>query len=280
MWRTAARIASGLVLVALLAGVGAVLLARQPPGWYPAALRSDPVAANDMDQKLAAAMSWAGAQQAYATQRRRAGTQGDMPANVPDGVGPITLEFTAGEINSFLRKWLVNASAGSADQWVDPAVTFENGRIVLAGRLGGGSTVLSVSVELSIDAQGRMNATVDGERAGLLPVPGVALSGPIGIAEDSLQGQVSKWRSEAAIDGNGAGNAAAANLCLGQMGIALLESAAGRASSIDPIVMVPFDPGHANRRMPVRVVAIAIDDNSIQVRCVRAEIASIGANSK
>jgi hypothetical protein len=264
-WRKAARVAAVLAILAAGTIVVLVVLSRQPPGWYAASLRVDPDAANDADQKLAAVMSWAAAEQAGATRLRFAAGQGTATADASDDAGPITLEFTAAEINSFVHKWSAVSSSAGSDQWADPAVYLEKDRIILAGRPGGGSTVLSVSIGLAIDDQGRLNATVDHARVGRLPLPGSVLSGSMALAEAALQSQLSVWKSQATVDGDGIGNPAAGNVCLARLGIALLESAAGHPSPVDPVLMMPFDPAHAKREMPLRVEAITIDQQSIRV---------------
>ena len=266
--RTIARLAALLAIAAVGAIVVLIMLARQPPGWYAAALQFDPAAANDADQKLAGIVSWAAGVQASETRQRLAAASGNPAAGASENAGPITVEFTAAQINSFIRKWFP-AAAGSAGQWGDVAVELEDGRIILAGRMGGGSTVLSVPVEPVIDGQGRLIATAGGAHAGRLPIPAAMLSGSIAQARASLQSQLSTWQSQARIDADGIGNPAAANVCMARLCIALLDSTAGRVSPVDPIVMVPFDPSRASRRISVRVEAIAIDSRSITLRLAR-----------
>jgi hypothetical protein len=134
---------------------------------------------------------------------------------------------------------------------------------------------MSVSIEPVIGGQGRLNATVGGVHAGRLAIPAAMLSGSIARGEASLQADLSTWQSQARIDADGIGNSAAADVCLARLGIALLDSASGRMSAVDPILMVPFDPSHAGRRLSVRVESIAIDSRSLTLRLAREENASV-----
>jgi hypothetical protein len=261
----AVRVASLLAILAAGTVVVLIVLSRQPPGWYAAALQFDPAAANDADQKVITAMSWAADAQARQTRRRLAANSSSATPEPSDDVGPITLEFTAAQLNSFIRKWLAQLPGESQNQWADPAVFLENGRIILAARMSDGSNVLSVSIDPAIDAQGQLTASVQSMQAGRLRLPMSMLSGELSVAEASLKTRLAAWQSQATIDADGIGNPAAANVCVAQLGIALLESAAGRSSPVDPIFMMPFDPSHAKRELPVRIEAIDINGQRVRV---------------
>ncbi len=253
------------MILAVAAGIVLVALARRPPAWYADALRLDPAAANDADQKLAATMSWAADVQASQIRRRLATAGGRAGSDTGSEPGPITLEFAERQVNSFVRKWSIEGSGSTGNPWLDPAVHFEKGRIVVAARASGASTVMSVSIDLTIDAQGRLNAIVDSPRAGMLPIPGAMVNGPFSRAQASLKTQMAAWSSGAVIDADGLGNPAAANYFLGKIGIALLASAAGNPMPVDPIVIVPFDPSHPKRELPVKIASIEIDQQSMRV---------------
>jgi hypothetical protein len=245
----------------IAAGMGGIYLYRATPSWYRSG-KSTPQqtkdAANRADQKLLEVFSWAAAAQAQWIRHAHG-----QPASAP-AVGPETVSFDEEEINSFFRAW--DSPEESVFQsklsryFSGGRLVLADGQVILAGQSSELGTVASAEFSPTIDAQGRLRLSLDGLKAGLLPVPMSSVSDPLARLRRLLGDMLVEYQESAKIDQTLTANGSAVAASWTRL---MLDSLTDQSS--EPVVYIPFDLGNLHRALPVKLTAAKVSEGSITV---------------
>lgn len=254
-----------LVLLVLVLGGIAFILARTTPDWYrkynldPAQLEA---AAQRVQDKLAAFQSWAGSQ----NQAERIAASGRPPVPTDPKEPPpekITISLTEEELNAFFTKWgqAADAKAGNkmSEHVQDFVVNLDDGRIILAGKLNGSEQLMSIHLEPTLepspDGNGqRLRLEIARVATGVLPLPEALWSGYRNKLVTSLSQKVEQTRNEAAIVKDGSMNSAAVGAAMNKLLLSALEG-----GTVKPVLFLPHDPTHLENGYPVRLTEVRVE---------------------
>jgi hypothetical protein len=186
--------------------------------------------------------------------RNQPPTTGSANPALPD---PISVSFTAEELNAFYEKWAVFEGWKAAYQRdiEQPAIILQPGRMILAAKVTSLGTVASIELQPHLDDQGRFAANVTRVRLGDLPLPQRLLSGYRERLAGAIIRRMPQWRFTAQIRDDGSANGSAICATMGQL---LLDTLAHQPA--DPIIFLPvIDRGS----IPVRLIDVHVGDDTL-----------------
>lgn len=208
---------------------------------------------------------------AYAASVRQDDASGDAttrPTTAASPSGPVSVAFTAGELDTFFDQWLISSGYGKRMEryMKDPRIAIANGKLILAGRMKDFDAVVSLRFEPSLSDSGEARLELAGIYAGALPLPEVAFDKFRDRTQAALEEDLDDLREEAEIAPNGRSNSAAVALTTRQQ-LALLVKG-------EPLEeMIVFPTVLSLGQVPARVVAIDLEEETLNlgVRLLRSD---------
>lgn len=254
-WFKVVACSAGLVIAA---GVGVAaaewLRVRRTPAWY-APDRTTPqqraVAADRFEDTLARLYDWS------ADRHARRVADPSTPATA-DATHP--LAFTDGQLNAFFDRWseLQNRRAAIEAYVHDPRVVVLDGRLILAAQVKELGVVVSLLVQPTVAADGRLRLTLDKVLAGVVPVPDAFFAGQRASLEKVLASNLPADQAAAKLDRDGLANGAAATAAMDEMLLAML-----RGLPAEPVIFVPVNTSASAPLLPVRITAVTAQDHTL-----------------
>lgn len=134
----------------------------------------------------------------------------------------IKMTISEGEINAVYRKWSqwYDVASRIGRYVIDPQLRLFDNEIVIAGRVSGIKSVLSLHlIPIAINDQ-QVGFELDSIRAGVLPIPQTVLAGPRDRLIDTLRSRRLAWQTGAKLSPP---NSDAANFMMADVIVKLLE---------------------------------------------------------
>jgi exonuclease VII small subunit len=194
---------------------------------------------------------------AHASERQRT-------TNPSIAVEPLTMTFSAAELNSFFDKW-ADVSGWKA-HWQpylsEPEVFLSDGRVILAGDLKEVKTLVSLHFRPELDEKGQLRLNLVKVLGGRLPLPDMVLAPQKEKLESALRNQLPNWQDGAKISSTGTANLDAVAAAMSKLLLAGLEN-----KSADSTFFLPLDyTGRKN--VPVKLTKLSVDDKGVTLTAV------------
>jgi hypothetical protein len=240
-------------------------LYRGTPSWYrpsPTDQQQIDDTANSANQKLRELNTWAA--NVRVQQLRK--SNGSLSSE-GDSISSKTITLSDDEVNALFEGWKSpdenNADGGSADpqlagSFTDGRVFFTRDGIIVAGRSPALGAIVSGQFAASIDDQAKLRLSIVALDIGRLPIPQSTAAPYIQQLQSPLQDRLADQLPYVNIDRNMNANSYAVAACWTKL---LLSALSGRPT--DSCLIIPPDPAHGNRGLPVRVTALQLDDGQI-----------------
>ncbi len=244
-------------------------LYRGTPSWYrppPTDQQQIDDTANSASQKLQDLNTWAANVRAQQLRKSNGSFRSDR-----DWISPKTITLSDDEVNALFETWKSpnesgadggNADGGGADQqlarsFTDGRVFFTRDGIILAGESPALGAIVSGQFAASID-QAKLQLSIVALRIGRLPIPQSRAASYLQQLQISIQDRLADQLPYVNIDRNMNAN----SYTVAASWTKLLLSALS-ARPTDSYLIIPPDPAHGNRGLPVRLTALQLDDGQI-----------------
>lgn len=175
-------------------------------------------------------------------------------------VEPVSISFTAGELDTFFDQWLTSSGYGKRMEtyMTDPRIAIAGGHLILAGRMKDFDAVVSLRFEPLISESGVARLELAGIYAGVLPLPAVAFEQFRVKTESALQEDLAALRGEAEIKPDGSSNSAAVAVTTRQQLAWLVRG--------DPLdEMIVFPTVLSLGQVPARVTTMQLEDETLKL---------------
>ena len=283
--KTLLLIVAVLLLSAILLSAGGWFMLRGTPEWYQpstATAEQRKKAADRAENMLISIQNWAGGARA-ARLRAAAATvgAGDAPTTTQAATAlshepsqPFQIQFSDEELNAFFNKWAdLNGRRESLERFVDdPRLVLRNNQLILAGTVKDLGTVVSMQFEPRIDEHGSLQMNLVRVLGGILPLPDALWSSKRERMQQYLQAKLPAYQQEAAMMPDGTANSAAASAAMNKLLQSVLHN-----DPADPVLFVPYDLHKLNRSVPVKITAVAIQNNTLTITAEQMTAVERGA---
>jgi uncharacterized protein YpmS len=253
-WIKSLMLLAALFLVTILAVIyGGFRMFKGAPDWYRRSVMS-PARREVLARR--AFNKFADIQNAAALARQNQMTASSNDPSSPSA--PLVVSFSDDELNAFFEKWANYANwKANYERYVeDPIIFIQDHHIIIAGRVNDLDAVVSLQFAPRIDGAGKLDLDLERVLAGRLPLPDLVVDPYKDRLTATLRADLPRWRSQAAIDADGAANSQLISAAMARLFIHTMDH-----TPADAILFLPLVERHAN--VPVRICQISISDHNV-----------------